>query len=733
MDRTAHPLAAAPLAVAIAACLFALPARAETATAADALAQAARRTPTDLDRVEVVGKAEYHYVERNTTTATRTDTPLLEVPQSITVITEDLIDDTAMRGLADAVQYVPGAGMAQGEGHRDAPVLRGNTSTADLFVDGMRDDVQYFRDLYNVERVEVLKGPNAMIFGRGGSGGVINRVTKQAGWETRREATLQLGSWDRRRLTADLGQGLGDTVAFRVTALYEDSDSFRDAVGLERWGVNPGLAFRIGEGTRFHADVEHFEDRRVTDRGLPSYAVPFAGRRLPVEVDHSMFFGNPDNSPADFEVNAVNLLVEHTFGNGALLRNRTRWADYDKFYQNVYPGGPARFNAASGRFEVAIAAYNSATTRENLFNQTDFVFELQTGAVEHRLLAGAEFGRQETDNRRLTGRFPSNTCYNGAGVFAPTTASFCVPLANPRYSGPVTFFQSATDADNHVEATVAAAYVQDQIELSPQWQAVLGLRYDRFEVDFFNRRNGTTIVTEDDLWSPRAGLIYKPREDVSLYASYGLTYLPRSGEQMSSLTPSNAAFDPEEYENRELGAKWDIKPDLSLTAAVYRLERSNVIAPDPANPARSILVDGERIEGVEIGLAGNITDAWRVMGGYAWQDGEILAGTDRGRRPTNLPEETASLWNRYDFNQAWGVGFGVVYRGAFFAQTGNAVTLKSFTRYDAALYYTPSEHVELQLNAENLFDKRYFVSAHNDDNLSPGSPRAAYLSMTVKF
>ncbi|KAA2285014.1 TonB-dependent receptor [Arenimonas fontis] len=740
MDRTAPFLAAAPLAVAIATCLAALPAHADTAVDQSETPAAAQRAAADAERVEaadgteylpaveVVGKAEYHYVERNISSATRTDTPLLDVPQSITVVTGDLIDDTAMRGLADVVQYVPGAGMAQGEGHRDAPVLRGNTSTADLFVNGMRDDVQYFRDLYNVERVEVLKGPNAMIFGRGGTGGVINRVTKQADWEADSEVTLQLGSWNRRRLTADVGEGVNDNVAFRVTALYEDSESFRDAFGLERWGVNPSLAFRIGENTVIHADVEHFQDERTTDRGLPSYADPFGGRRLPVEVGRSVFFGDPDNSMADFEVNAFNLLIEHGFGDGALLRNRTRWADYDKFYQNVYPGGPARFNSTTGEFEVAISAYNSATKRENLLNQTDLLFDFATGAVEHRLLAGLEFGRQESDNRRLTGLFPGNTCYG-----AVTTSSFCVPLSNPRYSGPVTFFQSATDADNRVVANVAAAYLQDQIEFSPQWQAVLGLRYDRFEVDFHNRRNGTNITTEDNLWSPRAGLIYKPDEQVSLYASYGLTYLPRSGEQMSSLTPSNAAFDPEEYENREIGAKWDIRPDLSLTAALYRLERSNVIAPDPADPTRSILVDGERIKGVEIGLAGNITEAWRVMGAYAWQDGEILTGADRGNRPANLPEETASLWNRYDFNTTWGVGLGVIYRGEFFAQTNNAVTLKSFTRYDAALYYTPSERVEVQLNVENLFDKRYFVSAHNDNNLSPGSPRAAYVSLTLNF
>jgi catecholate siderophore receptor len=708
--------AAAPLAAALTLSLS-LP-----AFAADPALDADPHTPTDLDKVEVVGHRD-GYAARRTTTATRTDTRLRDVPQSITVITRQLIRDQAMQNLADVVRYVPGVGMAQGEGNRDTPVFRGNSSTADMFIDGVRDDVQYFRDLYNIDSVEALKGPNAMIFGRGGSGGVLNRVSKQADWNTVRELSLQAGSWDKRRIVGDFGQPISNHAAFRVAGLVEDSESYRDDYSAERRGINPTLSLRRGENTLFALGYEHFEDERVADRGIPSSPVAFNGRRLPLDTDSSTFFGDPERSDVTVDVDAFSLRIDHTFDNGASLRNRTRIADYDKFYQNVFPGAVG----ADGTM-VAISAYNNATQRQNLFNQTDLTFSASTGAIRHQLLAGTEFGRQETDNLRQTGFF---------GAPGSTTTSVSVPLANPRYTGPLEFRPSATDADNHGVARIAAVYLQDQIEFSPRWLAILGLRYDRFDVDFRNHRTGTTFASTDNLLSPRAGLVYKPTEPVSIYASYGVSYLPRAGDQLSSLSPSNQALDPEEFRNYELGAKWDIRPELAVTAAVYRLDRSNVLVSNPVDPSLSILVDGQRTKGVEIGLAGNITDAWSVAGGYAWQDGKITrdlsSSVKAGATLASLPEHSASLWNRYDFTPVWGVGLGVVHRGSMFASTSNAVTLKGYTRYDAAVYFTLNDNVELQLNVENLFDKKYFASANNDNNITPGSPLAVYLSATFKF
>lgn len=651
------------------------------------------------------------------TSATRTQTPLRDVPQSVSVVSRTLIDDQRMTSMADVARYMPGVGFAQGEGNRDTPVLRGNSTTADFFVDGVRDDVQYFRDVYNVEHVEALKGPNAMIFGRGGAGGVINRVTRQANWGTSREASVQLGSWNDKRLVGDVGHAVNDIVAVRATAMYEDSGSYRDGVTLERYGVNPTAAFRLGAGTTLRAGYEFFHDTRVADRGISSYG----GR--PVETDPGTFFGDPDQSSSDAAVHLVSAVLEHRVGARLTVRNRTSFGSYDKFYQNVFPGA-----VDASATSVAISAYNNATVRQNVFNQTDVTLLARTGRFGHTLLAGAEFGRQHTENFRQTGYFTE---------LGPTVRSIDAPLSAPRISVPVTFRQSATDADNDSVATVASAYVQDQMAVTTRLDAIVGLRFDSFRADVANNRTGAQFAAVDNLVSPRVGVVYKLLPPVSLYGSYSQTYLPRAGEQLASLSVTNQALDPEEFRNYEVGAKWEPRSALSLTAAVYRLDRGNVAVPDPNDPTRSILVDAQRTRGVEIGWTGSLTHAWSVAGGYAFQDGEItrsLSSTAQaGAALGQLPKHSFSLWTKYAMTRRLAGAVGIVQRGTVFTSTDNLVTLPRYTRVDAAVFYDVAPQLRVQLNLENLFDERYFVSAHSNTNITPGAPRAARLSLTTRF
>jgi catecholate siderophore receptor len=665
----------------------------------------------ELRAVVVTGDAGRGYRVRNTMSATRTDTPLRDTPQAVTVVTRALIADQAMQSMADVVRYVPGVTMGQGEGHRDAPTIRGNASTADFFVDGVRDDAQYLRDLYNVERVEGLKGANAMVFGRGGGGGVLNRVSKQAEWVAARALTVSGGSYDHRRAAIDVGQPLGGAVAVRLNGVYENSGGFRDAASLERWGVNPTLAIAAGARTTVRLGVEHFNDARVVDRGLPS----FRGR--PSDADITTFFGDPAISPSRARVDAATASVEHARPGGALLRNRTRFTQYDKSYQNVFPGA---LNAAGT--QVTLSAYGTTTDRTNLFNQSDVTYETRTGGVRHTLLAGAELGRQATSNVRQTGYFDN------------TATSVAVAFDAPTVSRPVTFRQSATDADNRVTTTVASVFAQDQVALTRHLQAIVGVRYERVGIRFRNDRNGDVLERDDAMLSPRAGLVLKPAEPVSLYGSYSLSFLPSAGDQFSSLTATTSTLEPERFTNRELGAKWDVRPDLALSAAVFRLDRTNTSATDPTDPTRTVQTGSQRTRGWELGLTGNVTGAWQVAGGYASQRAEITSATSAAKAGTTVPlvpRHQVSLWNRYQLRPALGLGLGVVHQADMFAAIDNTVTLPGFTRVDAAAFFALTSQVRAQVNVENLLDRRYYGTSHGNNNIMPGAPRTVRVSLST--
>ncbi|PKO24243.1 MAG: TonB-dependent siderophore receptor, partial [Betaproteobacteria bacterium HGW-Betaproteobacteria-8] len=292
------------------------------------------------------------YNATSSRTATKTDTDLIDVPQAVSVITQELIKDMSLQSITEVVQYVPGVQASQGEGNRDAVNFRGaGVTTGDFYVDGVRDDVQTYRDFYNTDRIEVLKGPNAMIFGRGGAGGVINRVSKEAGWDPVRELSVSYGAYNQKRTTIDIGQGLNESVAFRLNAVYEDSDSYRDGVGIERYGITPTFTFNLSEQTRIVLSAEYFEDKRIGDRGQPSVngAANSSLKNRPLDLgDTDQFFGNARLSPNETETTAFNAMIEHDFDNGITLRNRTRYADYDKYYQNVFASSALRNDGTIG-------------------------------------------------------------------------------------------------------------------------------------------------------------------------------------------------------------------------------------------------------------------------------------------------------------------------------------------------------------------------------------------------
>ena len=665
-----------------------------------------------LDQTLIVEERSDNYRVKVTSSATKTRAPLSDVPQSVVILAKEQVRDQMMMSLGDVVRYVPGVTAHQGENNRDQIVIRGNSSSADFFVNGVRDDAQYYRDLYNLEQVEVLKGPNAMIFGRGGGGGVINRVTKEPTFSPIREITIQGGSFGSKRLTADFDQPLGRKAGVRLNGMYENSDSFRRFVNLDRRGISSGLTLLPFKSTKVLLSYEHLNDSRVADRGMPS----FQGR--PVDSPVSTFFGNPKDSHVESVVDLGSILLEQQVGRFN-IRNRTQFGGYDRFYQNYVPGA-----VNSAQTQVSLSAYKNASQRLNVFNQTDVTASFTTAGIKHTLLGGTEFGRQATDNLRNT------------GYFRNTDAAILIPLADPSITTPVTFRQSSTDANNHLKALVDASYIQDQIQISRRVQLVGGVRFDHFDLRYNNNRNGDYLRRIDNLISPRAGIVVKPVTGVSLYGSYSVSYLPSSGDQFSSLTAITQQVKPEKFINYEGGVKWDVSKSFAFTTAIYRLDRTNTRATDPNDPTRIIQTGSTETNGLEFGVQGAITRKWRVSGGYAFQDAFISNATTAARagaQVAQVPHRSFSLWNNYQIHKRWGAGLGVVNRSDMFAAVDNTVRLPGYARVDCALFANLTERLGLQVNAENLFNSRYFLNADSNTNISPGQPIGVRAGLIFHF
>ncbi|HEX2794563.1 MAG TPA: TonB-dependent siderophore receptor [Croceicoccus sp.] len=665
---------------------------------ANAAAEAAPET-TPYNEIVVTGAAQ-GYLAIDSVTATKIDTPLLDTPQTVNVITSEQIADQAMRSMEDVMRYVPGVTVGQGEGNRDQITLRGQNTTADFFLDGVRDDVQYYRNLYNIERVEVLKGPYALIFGRGGGGGIVNRVQKapsaEAAFGSVGGSVNTFGAWE---TSADVNLPISATAAFRVNGMYEELASFRDNYDGRRIAVNPHVAADLGDWTA-SLSYEYVDDLRTTDRGIPSLnGAPAPGLR-------DAFFGSGINE-AGLEAHIVKARLDGQIAPGLRSTTTVLYGDYDKFYVNVFAGGALDPVTDT----VALSGYDARTQRENLIAQTNLIADFATGGIGHKMLLGLEYGNQQTGTQRY-----------GSSAAIPA-----LDLDDPVYAT-VTFDVLTQDRQSEVE--FVSVYAQDEIALTSFLDLIVGIRYDRFNITGEDVLAAFPFDRTDEKWSPRAGLVLKPQDNLSLYASYSRSFLPRAGDQFSTLSPTTANLDPERFENIEAGAKWEVRPGLALTGAVFRLDRSNTTTPDPANPTQSINVGETRTKGVELGLVGEVLPGWQVSGGYAYQKGAVR---NLDRDLAQVPRHQASLWNRYDVTPALGMGLGVTHQSSQYASISNAVKLPSFTRVDAALYYTLNDRVDFQVNVENLLDESYYASAHNDNNIMPGAPINARFTARVRF
>ncbi len=675
-------------------------------------------TADDPERITIEGQ----YLSINESNSVKTPTPIIDVPQSLSILTAEDITERGITSIGEIIDYTPGVNTSQGEGHRDSVVFRGVRSTADFYIDGNRDDVQYYRSLYNVEQVEILRGPNALLFGRGGTGGILNRVSKKAKLDetfTGYKATLNtFGGYG---VEIDTNTDMTSTSALRINAMYESLDNHRDFFDGERIGFNPTARFELSEDSMLDVSYEYINHERFIDRGIPTGA---DGR--PVESLKNVVFGDPENNYHELEAHVFRVNLSHQFNDFTKANVNVFYGDYDKVYSNFYASG---YDADTNIVELD--GYIDETARDNLIVSGNLISEFSTGGIGHMVIAGTEIIRTNSDQFRLNPVFDS-TGNDRETFFTQRPLTFSGLSGINAAGDQVTTAFTALNDDTRVTLDVASFFVQDEIELSEHLDLVLGARFDRFDIKVFNAKAVETRSRTDEQVSPRAGLIYKPQENISLYASYSESFLPRSGEQYTDINGSDNQLDPDTYSNQEIGIKWDFAQGLSFTAAVFENEQSSPQVADD-NPETLDVINSD-ISGYELQLTGYVNDDWRITANYSHLEGEIVDRSGpTGRTPRELPENTFSVWSTYQLNDVFGVGLGATYQDESFINNGNSAVLPSYTRWDASAYYDISEDLRVQLNIENLTDELYFPNAHATHQATVAAPLNAMLTVVGRF
>jgi len=669
----------------------------------------AQSNSADPEEIIVKGKVLYS----DQVTALKTPVPIIDVPQTLSIVTDEEIRKQGFRDLGDIVRYTPGVNTSQGEGHRDSVVFRGVRSTADFYLDGVRDDVQYYRSLYNLEQVEILRGPNALLFGRGGTGGIINRVTKKAVLDD------AFGSFDMGADTfgafdfaVDYNVQTGENSALRINFHSDTLENHRDYYDGDRYGFNPTLRVQLSPQTTLDLSYEHADHERFIDRGVPTL------NGEPVEAFEEIVFGDTDTNLTTLRADIYRANISHEFSDTQKGNFVVQYSDFAKMYKNYYASG------YSGGNTFTADGYKDPTERTNLIVSGNIVNEFQTGSAKHTLLVGAELIDTENENFRYNTFFITTEDDNE--VFNITRPiNFGVNAAGLRtYNDFTADLKSKTESD----IEVSSFYIQDQIDVSDSFKIMIGGRFDSFDITVKDIKNGTAESRSDEEVSPRAGLIFKPQENISLYVSYSESFLPRSGEQFKSLSSSSARLDPDVFESTEVGVKWDIRDNLSFTISYFDSEQTQAVRDSDTGENSEIV--GLQVDGIELELKGQVSDKLYLALGYSDLDGE----TGKGGEPREIPEQTASLWATYEVNEQFGLGLGITHQGESNIKNDKpGLILPDYTRVDFAAYYDLADDLSIQLNVENLTDELYFPHSHSTHQASVGEPLNARVSLRKRF
>jgi len=665
-----------------------------------------------------------------TVTSPKFTQALRDIPQTIAIIPKETIQAQGATTLRDVLRNVPGITFQAGEGGGGLPgdsfTLRGFSASNDLFIDGVRDAGGYSRDAFNLEQVEVAKGPSSSIAGRGATGGAINQVTKSPGLQPASTASVGVGGADYRRATLDVNQPFAAPTigaAFRLNAMWTDTGvPGRDVVENRSWAVAPSVAAGLGSPTQLVLKYQHLIQDNVPDYGLPwgsSPGFPTGAFRSNPSIDQSNFYGLRDYDFEDIASDVATGEVSHRFKGVMTLRNITRYSRTDRDSAITSPRPPNR------------QLQRRTMENANIANQTNLTTSIATGSMRHDVVTGLEFSRETTSNQ------------NSAQTTNQPQVSITDPNPGDRPFGPM-----PANSGNPSNTTLhqAGAYVFDTINVGARWQLTGGLRFDIVDVDHalttLATREVSSIRNSDSMVSWRGGIVYKPRPMGSVYLGYGTSFNPSvdaaaSGAALSTTATAanNPNLSPEETHNYEAGTKWDVLGNrLSLTGAVFRTEKINARTRNAASDP-FVLAGKQRVDGVELGASGNITSRWSVLAAYAFMHSRIDASANAAEEGMNLaltPESTLNVWTSFALPWEVTVGGGVQYMDAVFRNTTSTTVVPSYWLVNGLASYAVNEKLTLRLNGQNLADAQY-VDRVGGGHYIPGPRRQVLLNLDVRF
>lgn len=694
--------------------------------------------------------------------------PLLDTPRSVTVVPQQIIQQTAATSLLDVLRQVPGITFGAGEGgnpNGDRPIIRGFDSESSVFIDGVRSSGSQSREIFDIEQVEVMKGPSSAYSGRGGVGGSINLVTKLPKAEDFVRATAGVGTDNYYRGTADWNQRVGADSAVRLNVMGHGNDvPGRNGPDMSRWGIAPSVTFGLHAPTNVTLSYYHLQSDDTPDSGIP-YNNPFAatspyarlnGDGRPYSVPRGTYYGWLDRDYQKQSNDIGSILIRHDFGDGWLLRNTTVYARSTNDYIWTQP------DDSQGNFLVNGGVWRRNNNRDssttNITNQTDLTGEFDTGALRHSVAAGIELSSEKThrtsylvdpaknaSDTHNTGSLVNGACSSKYGIGAPS-GYWCTSAQHPTPHDPFNGAIIGGQNPTRIVTDTRSAWAFDTVTFNPQWSVNGGVRFDSFSTRSTATTTTTGAVTrvsnDSNFWNYQLGVVYKPMANGSVYVSWGTSSNPPgvdAGDGADGIAVTNQDLKPESSRNFELGTKWDVLDQrLSLTAAVFRSEKTNARVATGGRGSPQINAGEQRVDGIELGFSGQLTERWNVYGGYTYLDSELVKtgpgdAASRGNVFPNTPKNSFTLWTTYAIGSQWTIGGGAYYQDKVFGNTANTKWVPSYTRFDAMVSYVVNPHLSLQLNVQNLANRYYFDKAYASHYASVAPGRAGILTAQISF